>query len=181
MPDLILRYNKDMDMYNRITATAWHELTHASQLRRMSSEKGYFWASDLWSHVVLQEAKNAIKTNDSYGSRGDDSWQVIALAEGWAYYREWDLARRYLRWNSLTKQNWSESTETPEERYSITNSNHFPRYFAGMFYRLRQIGCSFANMEKSLCTYSVTGFRDNLVAKHPNLRIQITDIINEYL
>jgi hypothetical protein len=180
-PDLILRYNKTLSSYNRITAIAWHELTHASQLQRMKSDKGYWWASDYWSTVVYREAKNAITTSSSYGSKGDDSWQVIALAEGWAYYREWDLARRYLRWDALDRQDWSDNSRTPDQFYQITIPEHFPYYFAGMFYRLRQLGCSFANMEKSLCAYSVTSFRDNLVAKHPNLRTQITEIINDYL
>ena len=179
MPDLILRYNKNLDSYNTITAIAWHELTHASQLQRMKSEKSASWASDQWSHVVLQEAKNYINTGGSYGSRGDDNWQVIALAEGWAYYREWGLARTQLAWNSLTNRNWSESTETPDSYYSI-RPNNFPETFTRMFYRLRLIGCSFSNMEKSLCTYSITGFRDNLIAKHSNLRTQITNIVNEY-
>ena len=180
MPDLILRYNKNLDSYARITAIAWHELTHASQLQRMKSEKGYFWASDQWSHVVLQEVKNHKNTGRSYGSRGDDNWQVIALAEGWANYREWDLARRYLGWNTLTNRDLSESTETPHPHYSI-EPDDFPEYFSGMFYQLSLIGCSFSNMEKSLCTYSITGFRDNLIAKHSGLRTQITNIVNEYL
>jgi hypothetical protein len=145
----------------------------------MKSEKNAFWASDYWSHVVLQEVKNHNNTGGSYGSKGDDNWQVIALAEGWAYYREWDLARRYLSWNTLTKRDLSESTETPDSYYSI-RPNNFPGTFTRMFYRLSLIGCSFSNMEKSLCSYSVTGFRDNLIAKHPNLRTQITNIVNEY-
>jgi hypothetical protein len=34
--------------------------------------------------------------------------------------------------------------------------------------------------EKSLCAYSVTGFRDNLIAKYPNKSTQITEIIQPY-
>jgi hypothetical protein len=181
MPDLILRYNKDMNKYNEITAIAWHELTHASQLQRMQSEKGFFWASDYWSHVVLQEVKNYKNTGDSYGSKGDDNWQVIALAEGWAYYREWNLARRFLGWDTFESADLDDNSEAPEDHYSTTNPDHFPYYFTGMFNRLRQIGCSASNMEKSLCAYSVTGFRDNLIAKYPNLSTQITNIVAEYL
>ncbi|MDR2814301.1 MAG: hypothetical protein LBB79_06575 [Prevotellaceae bacterium] len=179
-PDLILRYNKTLNSYNEITAIAWHELTHASQLQRMKSENGKSWASGYWSTIVYQEAKNELTKETPYASKGGDDWQAIALAEGWANYRQWDLARRYLRWNTLTYRDWSVSTTTPEIHYSITNANHFPYYFAGMFNRLRQIGCSSANIEKSLCAYSVTGFRDNLIAKHPNLRTQINTIVSEY-
>jgi hypothetical protein len=73
-PDLVLRYNKTLGDYNRITAIAWHELTHASHLQRMKSEKGYWWASDYWSTVVYREITNsAFKGGDPYGSKGDDS------------------------------------------------------------------------------------------------------------
>ncbi len=30
-----------------------------------------------------------------------------------------------------------------------------------MFRGLRDLGCSFTNMEKALCTYSISGYRDN--------------------
>jgi hypothetical protein len=143
----------------------------------MGSEKGYYWASDLWSHVVLQEAKNDINTNNSYGSRGDDNWQVIALAEGWANYREWDLARRYLRWNSLTRTAWTSTSLLPVRGNYLFE---FPEDYVPMFYELVTAGCSFTNVEKSLCTYSITGFRDNLIAKYPNLRAQITNIVQPY-
>jgi hypothetical protein len=179
-PDLILRYNKTLNDYSRITAIAWHELTHASQLQRMKSEKGRSWASGYWSTIVYREAANSLLNDgEPYAGEGDDDWQAIALAEGWAYYREWDLARRYLAWNSLTYRDWSNSTETPEAHYLTLNN--FPRHFSRMFYQLRLTGCSFTNMEKSLCAYSITGFRDNLIAKHPNLREQITNIVNGYL
>jgi hypothetical protein len=165
MPDLILRYNKNLDSYNTITAIAWHELTHASQLQRMRSEKGYFWASDYWSHVVLQEVKNDKNTGSPYGGRGDDNWQVIALAEGWANYREEYLARKYL---------------LGADEYEGTD-NPFLSPYVAMFRELRAVGCSFANMEKSLCSYSITVFRDNLISKHPSLRTQITSIVSTRL
>ncbi|MDR1227208.1 MAG: hypothetical protein LBK47_09990, partial [Prevotellaceae bacterium] len=152
-----------------------HELTHASQLRRMGSEKGYYWASDLWSHVVLQEAKNDINTSSSYGSKGDDNWQVIALAEGWANYREWNLARRYLNYNI-----YGEDPDTHVPYYFDNYSSSLAIFYGGMFDRLATAGCSFTNMEKSLCAYSIGAFRDNLIAKHPNLRARITEIIQPY-
>lgn len=164
-PDLILRYNKNLDDYNRITAIAWHELTHASQLQRMKREKNYLWASDYWSHVVLQEARNYINTGSSYGGKGGDNWQIIALAEGWANYREEYMARMYLQGASSY-----EGTDNP-----------FLIPYVSMFRELKALGCSFTNMEKSLCTYSISGFRDNLISKYPSLRNQITNVISSRL
>jgi hypothetical protein len=37
-----------------------------------------------------------------------------------------------------------------------------------------------AQGKKLLCAYSVAGFRDNLIAKYPNLRARITEIIQPY-
>ncbi|MDR1897819.1 MAG: hypothetical protein LBR10_13625 [Prevotellaceae bacterium] len=129
----------------------------------MKTDKGYMWASDYWSNIVLQEASNSIKTGSSYGNRGNTNWQIIVLAEGWAYYREEYLRRIYL------EQTYNKSTTS------------FPYTYINMFRELRTIGCSFINIEKSLCTYSINGFRDNLIAKYPNLRIRITEITEPYL
>ncbi|MDR0559423.1 MAG: hypothetical protein LBG92_04590 [Prevotellaceae bacterium] len=52
--------------------------------------------------------------------------------------------------------------------------------YSALFYELRNIGCSFANMEKSLCTYTIAGFRDNLTTKYPSLKTQITNIVKDY-
>ena len=60
LPDLILRYNKDINQYNNMTAIVWHELTHASQLTRMIKEKNYLWASNYWSKNVYKQATNQI-------------------------------------------------------------------------------------------------------------------------
>jgi hypothetical protein len=178
-PDLALRYNKALGDYNKIIAIAWHELTHASQLQRMKSEKGYWWASDYWSTIAYREFINSVfKGGKPYGSKGGDSWQVIALAEGWANYREWDLARRYLAWNSISGETWANKPHNPTQ-YDRTELG-FPVEYAAMFYQLRIIGCSFVNIEKSLCAFSITGFRDNLTAKHPSLSAQITNIIQPY-
>ncbi len=165
LPDLILRYNKTLADYNKITAIAWHELTHASQLQRMKSEKDFLWASAYWSKNVYQQAKNSIDHGSPYGSVGDDHWQIIALTEGWASYREERLARSYL---------------SNENSYSGT-TNPFLVPYLEMFRELRDLGCSFSNMEKALCTYSITGYRDNLISKYPYWRTQITDIVAERL
>jgi hypothetical protein len=180
-PDLVLRYSKNLNDYNRITATAWHELTHASHLQRMKSEKGYWWASDYWSTLVYREITNsAFKGGNPYGSKGDDSWQIIALAEGWANYREWDLARRYLAWNSLTGAVWTATSTLPTSNSFYRTWLGYPQYYACMFYDLKTLGCSDVNIEKALCAYSIGEFKNKLVAKYPNLSTQITNLIAGY-
>jgi hypothetical protein len=160
-PDLILRYNKTLGDYNKITAIAWHELTHASQLQRMKSEKGRSWASGYWSTIVYREVVNELFDGNPYAGKGDDDWQVIALAEGWAYYRE-----EFMRRTNLSDAGF------------VSTRNSFLSTYVTMFRELRALGCTFTDMEKSLCTYSISGFRDNLIAKYPNLRAQITSIVS---
>jgi hypothetical protein len=138
----------------------------------MISEKGLLWASDYWSANVYQQAANTFKDydgdgkkdGDSYGNKGDERWQIIALSEGWANYREQVLTRNYLG--------------LP---YYSGTSNSFLIKYLSMFEELKNIGCSYQNMEKSLCTYTISGYRDNLIAIYPSLSIQITTIISSRL
>ncbi|HTO15616.1 MAG TPA: hypothetical protein VLZ83_07585 [Edaphocola sp.] len=175
LPDLILRYNKTLDDYNKITATVWHELTHASHLQRMKSEKGYFWASDYWSQNIYQQAKNSIDDNYAYGNIGDDNWQIIALSEGWANYRAWHLCNEKLAWTKYLNIKGDSDAVT---RYFTDRD--FPRNYGAMFDELRAEGCSFSIMEKSLCTYSINGYKSNLVSKYPSKLARITEIIKSY-
>lgn len=174
-PDLILRYTNNMSDYEKITAIVWHELTHSSQLQRMKSEKGSLWASDYWSANVYQQASNELTENNPYGSKGDTRWQIIALSEGWANYREWRLAKDILGWSDAL--NYS-SDYAGRARYF--NERSFPITYGEMFDDLVNIGCSYQNIEKSLCTYSITGFRDILISKHPSLKDKINLIIKSY-
>jgi hypothetical protein len=152
MPDLILRYTNTISNYDRIRNVAWHELTHASQLQRMKNEKGLLWASDYWSQNVYQQAKNDINSGSPYGAVGGDSWQIIALSEGWAEYR-----------------------------VDPATDGSFPSNYARMFNQLAAINISQSEMERALCTWTITGYRDNLIARYPNLRTQITNIVNQFL
>jgi len=134
------------------------------KLDSMKSEKGYWWASDYWSANVYQQAANQISSGHPYGSKGDNRWQQIALSEGWASYREQVLTRNYLG--------------LP---YYSGTSNLFLIKYLRMFDELKNIGCSYQNMEKSLCTYTISGYRDNLIAIYPSLSTQITTIISSRL
>jgi len=157
-PDLILRYSKNISDYSQITHTTWHELTHASQLECMKNQKGLFWVSNYWSENVYRQ----VMSGKTYGSKGDPSWQIIALSEGWANYREKKMANTILYDNN------------------VNNKTGFPYYYMDMYNALVNLGCSYSNIEKSLSTYSVPGFRDNLISFYPNLSVQITQIIHPY-
>lgn len=173
LPDLILRYNQNMSDYEKITAIAWHELTHASQLQRMKSEKGFWWASDYWSSNVVQQAQNTIDNDKPYGNKGDSRWQQIALSEGWANYREWYLGNKYLNYNHLGKDRY-------DRDYYFSDYSGIPIPYGEMFDRLKKEGCSFANMEKALCTYSISGYKNNLVSKYPAKKDKLISIIESY-
>ena len=177
IPDLLLRYNKNMSDYNKITAIVWHELTHASQLQGMKHQKGFFWASDYWSQVVYREAKNDVDTGDPYGAKGDPDWQIIALAEGWAYYREWKMANKYLGWSKALNLPIDEGTNI--SRYFSDRA--FPVTYGEMFDDLiRLYRCSNTKIEKALCSYSVSEFKNKLAAFYPQKSAQIKTYIKRY-
>jgi hypothetical protein len=138
----------------------------------MISEKGLWWASDYWSANVYRQVKNELDDGSPYGSYGDTRWQIIALSEGWASYREWKLANEKLGWKDAL--NYS-TDYIGRARYF--NERKFPITYGEMFDKLVHAGCSYQNIEKSLSTYSVTGFRDILISKHPFLKDKITSII----
>lgn len=162
LPDLILNHSSVRDEYNHIRSNVWHELTHASQLRRMTSDRGLLWASEYWSENVYVQASNS----NAYGSKGGRSWQIIALSEGWANYRE----RIVLAERFNTNRKLTENPFPP-----------FPRNYAFMFRDLANLGISQGELERALSTWTIAGYRDNLIARHPNLITQITDIVNRYL
>lgn len=173
-PDLILRFTNSLGDYEKITSFAWHELTHASQLRRMINEKNVLWASDYWSANVYQQAQNEIDNGSPYGAIGDNRWQQIALSEGWANYRAWVLATNYLNYNAISKKKWADAPYYPNQ-YTT-----FPYKYAGMFYRLKNIGCSYIDMEKSLCTYSISEYCEKLKLLCPILNSKIDLIQKDY-
>lgn len=180
-PDLILNYTEKGEDYDYITATVWHELTHASQLTMMVNEKNFFWASDYWSANVYQQAKNgSTRDKDPYGKKGGKRWQTIALSEGWAYFREWYTAKTYLDYDAFRNEKYDKEKKrrpSVEGDYVVI----FPRYYAGMFDELYLAGCSFANMEKALACHSFSNFEDNLVNYYPrSFSLTIHLIIQKY-
>jgi hypothetical protein len=177
-PDLILRYKNDKTYYNAITSIVWHELTHASQVKRMINEKGILWASDYWSANVYQQANNTLETDSAYRHKGAERWQQIALSEGWANYREWYLGKNYLAWNTISNQSWASAPYS--HRNYTDKSLGFPVYYAKMYESLVNIGCSFSDIEKSLCTYSVNDFKEKMKTKYPSKSSNIDLIVTPY-
>jgi len=154
----------------KMTSIVWHELTHASQLTRMKTDKNLLWASDYWSKVVYQQAKNELSAGSPYGKKGDSNWQRIALTEGWANYRQEDLTRRY-----LPKKN-------PTDPDYVATNRPLLYPFLVMSRNLKSIGCSYTEMEKALCNHTVDGFKNYLVSKYPskksNIEKYVTDAYN---
>lgn len=169
LPDIILRYSKDLSKYNKITYYVWHELTHSSQVTRMINEKGYLWASKYWGANCGQQAWNSINNGgEPYGTKGDANWQIIALSEGWANYREKCMEGKYLN------NGFNDST------LLIYKNSKFPYCYMAMYAELHLLGCYYTDMEKFLFSYSFSEYRDNLIRYYPNLKDSITAKVNRY-
>lgn len=164
LPDLILRYEKNSSRYKEMKAIIWHELTHASQLQRIRSEKGYWWASKYWSKNVYQQLRNTMERDgDPYGIKGGENWQIIALSEGWANYREQYMAVKYL-----------------EEISYKSTYNILIKPYVEMFEKLHSIGCSHNILEKVLYVYTINEYKEALIEQYPYLSKQITEVIKQY-
>ena len=146
--------------FNAYYSTTWHELTHASNLQRVKSEKGSGVASTYWANLVSTEVGNTIAGKGPYGSKGDNNWQQVALCEGWANYIQWKVSSSSLGHNSMR--------------------SGYPYTYIYMFDSLNSIGCSFSDMEKCLTSRSITGYRDLLINNYPSLNTKITNITKLY-
>jgi len=52
----------------------------------MLTNKGFDWASAYLGANVDKQILNSISYGSSYGKKGWQNWQIIALSEGWANY-----------------------------------------------------------------------------------------------
>jgi len=170
-------FNNILHTHHHSQANVRHELTHTSQVRRMLAEKGLLWASDYWSANVYQQASNTIYDADDspYGHKGNPNWQIIALSEGWANFRAWRMCNEHLGWPDYLNL----STDPAGFGRYFTDRN-FPRNYGAMYDSLVVIGCSYQNIEKALCAYSVGDFRNNLINKYPYISEEIRQIISIY-
>ena len=124
--------------------------------------------------------------NSPYGNKGDSNWEVIALSEGWANYRQWKMAKEHLNGYEIypLQPNRNDKNEIIAGFWQPTFDNYentsMAIYYGGMFKRLHEAGCSYSNLEKALYAYSIGGYKDNLIALCPALNEQITQIIKKY-
>ncbi len=190
-PDLILKYPKapfnandwsdknDSLNYNYTISSTWHELIHTAQFNRFEQEKGFNAASNYFFTYGTTIIGHAIAGSDNvYGKKGDTNWEIMALSEGWAYYNEWWVAKRYLSFNSFKNKNWKEKESYPTDLER--NDTEFPEYFSALFYELFNIGCSINIMEKAISTNSLAVFESNLIAYYPKKKNDIETIFNKY-
>ncbi len=162
-PDMVLHYQNTYNDYSKIIGFTLHKFTNASQINKMLSLFGTTWASSYWYAVQDQiKSDNSKGLYDCFGithkTTGDCS-QQITLTEGWANYRNDELLSRF----GITG-------------YSETNSQYLKPYVT-MFRDLHNLGCSYQNLEKSLCTYTIAGFKSNLISFYPSLSTQIGNIV----
>ncbi len=147
---------------NSFYSTVWHELTHASNFRRVRNEKGVVYADFYWNSVVSTEVGHNISSGGGspYGNKGDSNWELIALVEGWAHYIQRKMINKYLL-------------------YPITRSG-FPWTYYNMFDELVGVGCSLQNIEKSLIAKNISEFKSNLINTYPSLKTIIDSKIKPY-
>ena len=167
-PDMVLRYQNTYTDYCKIIVNTWHKFTNASQINKMISVLGSYSTSSYWNAI-----QNQLRTDDSHGlydcfgvthkliPEGDWS-QFISLTEGWANYR---LGELYNRSFGILG-------------YTETNSQYLKQYVK-IFSDLHAIGCSYQNVERALCNYTIAGFRNNLIYYYPSLSQQINSIVTD--
>jgi len=108
--------------------------------------------------------------------KGWQNWQIIALSEGWANYREWVMCRDRLGYDSFSRKAYEWNLGKRPRDYKLG----FPVFYSTMFDELQLNGYSFSNMESALASYSFAEYRDNLINKQPYLSSFITEIVNRY-
>lgn len=162
LPDLIFTYTRKNYEWDKMSNFVFHELTHASQFGSMSSTKGVDWAKKYWNKNVIQQASNSIGTGDAYGHRGSDNWQMIALSEGWASYRDSTLSLRY--------HGYKHGGAGPQ----------FPINYQLLFNALVRLKFAPADIEKSLAAYTLEEFIVNLEALYPNKKGLVRSYVTRY-
>ena len=131
------------------------------------------------------EVGNAIVTGgkSSYGKKGDNSWQQVALCEGWANYREWTQMKDFLRFDAFRNEKYDFTiNRRPKDYTGLYYTTGFPYYYTRMFDELILLGCSYQNIEKAMTSKTFSGFRDNLKMQYPDKvkSDSITAKINRY-
>ena len=176
-PDIIINCSNTTSQYYGRYSSVWHELNHGAHLQAMINQRGKDFAIKYWTTIVRQEASNYSKTKISYGQKGDKNWECIALAEGWANYREWKLCLNYLKYNTL-----SQTTDTNKKsyKYKPTIYNDYIEYrYAGLMSDLKNM-ISDTIIEEAICTSTtINQFRNHLY-NNSKYMDKINEIFNKY-
>jgi hypothetical protein len=176
-PDIIINCSNTTFEYYRRYSAVWHELNHGAHLQAMINKKGKDFATKYWTTIVRQEASNYTKTKDSYGKKGDKNWEYIALTEGWANYREWDMCLKYLKYNTL-----SETTNTNKKNYKYKPSiyNDYIEYrYAGLMSDLKNM-ISDTIIEDAISTSTTINQFRNYLYNNSYFKEKINEIFNKY-
>lgn len=144
----------------------------------MINKKGKDFATEYWTTIVRQEASNYTKTKYSYGKKGDKNWEYIALAEGWANYRQWKMSKQYLKYNSLTLTNNNKSNSyyyTP-----LKYKNEICYRYSSLIYELNSI-ITDSTIELAISnSSSISEFRDNIIKYDSKYKHIIISKFNTY-
>jgi hypothetical protein len=111
---------------------------------------------------MIKLAVNFYATRKPYGTRGAQDRQIIALSEGWAYYRQWRLEIDILSFPSIL----------------VEFNSPFPINYGFMFRELIDEGISNVDIEFALSSNNIIEFRNRLIQRRSNLTNRITQIIS---
>ena len=165
-PDIMINCSNNYLNYYEVYSSVWHELNHGAHLQAMINNKGKNFAKDYWTTVVVQEASNYISSGKSYGKKGDKNWEYIALAEGWANYREWKMCKTYLKYNSIT---YHKELEPLYDRDPADEKDKIHYRYAGLIKDLNKVIRNDKIYEKCIATCStINMFKEDLLKKYPN-------------
>ena len=167
-PDIILSggdiksYQTDKHNYSEkqsvacYYATVWHELSHASNYQLVRNKTNAVGAGTYWGVLVNVEMFDYL-IGAHYGAKGDWCWEQVALCEGWAGFRQFNLGI---------------------SKFGFTDEyiRDYPFGFKDMYQELQIAGCSITAMEKSLTATTFAGFKQNLQAIYSSDNSKSTNI-----
>ena len=145
----------------------------------MINNKGKDFATKYWTTVVHQEAFNSLKDmKNTYGQKGDDNWEYIALAEGWANFRQYKMCKKYLEFNSLTL---TDNKKSASYNYTLLKYKDEIYYrYGSIMYELNSI-ITDSIIERAISnSSSISEFRDNIIEYDSKYKHIIISKFNTY-
>lgn len=180
LPDIIINCANTDSLYYSTYATTWHELTHGAHLQAMLNHKGKEYATTYWTTIVKQEFKNSISGDKkTYGKKGDKNWEYIALAEGWANYREWKMCMKYLEYNPISEV-IGPTLDPFYDRDPADETKLIYYRYGGLLKDLNKIISDKVFEETISSTSSISGLRQQLLQLNPRYINKINDKFDYY-